>query len=92
MCIDVGVQISWAHNGVVIEPTADTTRELLSNNSLRILNVEASTKGLYACRVSNDVGTVTSRQASLQIARELSAIQVFKIFMWMGVSVRVEWQ
>ena len=76
----------------MIEPTTDTTRELLSNNSLRILNVDASTKGLYACRVSNDIGTITSRQASLQIACELSIIEVFKIFMWIGVFVRVEWQ
>ena len=46
----------------------DTGRMMLSNNSLRILNVDPSTVGLYSCQASNSLGTVTSRQAHLQLA------------------------
>ena len=51
--------------------STDPTREILANNSLRILSVDDSTIGQYACRVSNDLGTVTSRQALIQLACEL---------------------
>ena len=67
------IQIRWAHNGVVLE-AGDSTRQLLSNNSLRITNVDANTIGHYACLASNNAGTVTSRQASLQLACELVII------------------
>ena len=52
----------------------DPTRELLANNSLRITNVDADTIGQYACRATNGTGTVTSRQATLQTAREYQVI------------------
>lgn len=66
------VQIRWTHNGVVLE--SDSTRQLLSNNSLRITNVNATTTGQYACLVSSNIGNITSRQASLQLACELIVI------------------
>ena len=67
------IQIRWAHSGVVLG-SEDPTRQLLSNNSLRITNVDSNTVGHYACLASNNVGTVTSRQASLQLACELVVI------------------
>ena len=69
---DAQMPITWAHNGVVLElPNAN--RELMGS-SLRIKNVDSSTTGRYACRASNNVGTVTSRQALLQIACEFSSL------------------
>lgn len=65
------IQIRWAHNGVLLEPT-DPNRELLANNSLKITSVVASRTGWYACRASNNIGTITSRQALLQIACKLT--------------------
>lgn len=59
--------IRWAHNGVVLK-LPDDNRQLLENNSLRITNVDTSMIGRYACRASNSIGTVTSRQAILQVA------------------------
>lgn len=67
------IQIEWIHNGVVLKST-DHTREVLENNSLRITNVDANATGWYACLASNDIGTVTSRQALLRIACELSHV------------------
>ena len=66
------VQIRWAHNGVVLE-SGNTTR-VLPNNSLNITKVDATTTGQYACLVSSSVGIITSRQASLQLTRELIVI------------------
>ena len=63
----VGIKISWTYNGVVLEST-DTTSELLGNNSLRVTSVDTNTIGQYACHATNVIGTVTSRQATLQIA------------------------
>ena len=57
----------------MIEST-DPSREILANNSLRIASVDANTMGQYACHVSNDLGTVTSRQALIQMACELPII------------------
>jgi len=46
----------------------DSGRMMLPNNSLRIMNVDASTAGLYSCQAFNGLGVVTSRQAHLQLA------------------------
>ena len=63
--------------------STDPIREILVNNSLRISAVDANTIGRFACHVSNDLGTVTSRQALVQMARELLAvIPVIMRFMW----------
>ena len=51
--------ISWYFNGTVLEQ-ADTTKYIITNNTLDIVNVESSDVGTYTCNATNVVSSNTS--------------------------------
>ena len=63
---DTEMPLRWSHNGVMV--VADSRREILSNYSLRIVNVNVNLTGHYACHAINGMVRVVTRQALLQLA------------------------
>ena len=51
--------ISWYFNGTLLEQT-DTTRYIITNNILDIVNVESSDAGTYTCIATNVISNDTS--------------------------------
>ena len=51
--------ISWYFNGTVFEQ-ADTTKYIITNNTLQIVNVQSSDAGTYTCIATNIVSSDTS--------------------------------
>ena len=51
--------ISWYFNGTALEQ-ADTTKYIITNNTLDIVNVESSDAGTYTCNATNVVSSDTS--------------------------------
>ena len=51
--------ISWYFNDTVLEQ-ADTTKYIITNNTLQIVNVESSDVGTYTCIATNVVSSDTS--------------------------------
>ena len=51
--------ISWYFNGTALEQ-ADTTKYIITNNTLQIVNVESSDVGTYTCNATNVVSSDSS--------------------------------
>ena len=51
--------ISWYFNSTVLEQ-ANTTKFIITNNTLQIVNVESSDVGTYTCNATNVVSSDTS--------------------------------
>ena len=49
--------ISWYFNGTAL---ADTTKYIITNDTLQIVNVESSDAGIYTCNATNVVSNDTS--------------------------------
>ena len=61
--------IQWAHNEGII--TSDPSRTIGSDNALTIVSLNGDLAGNYTCLASNEVGTVTSAIAEIELAGEV---------------------
>ena len=57
--------LQWSHNGNLVTPDA---RRTIGANTLTIVSLNNDVAGNYTCLASNDVGTITSAVAEVQIA------------------------
>ena len=55
----------WRKDGVVIPWATGTFADVVTNNTLRVTNVQATSQGAYTFVVSNSLGVVTSSVANL---------------------------
>ena len=71
--------ISWYFNSTVLEQ-ANTTKFIITNNTLQIVNVESSDVGTYTCNATNVVSSDTS-SGVLTVNGELIAIIIVNVLL-----------
>ena len=68
--------LQWSHNGYLVTPDA---RRTIGTNTLTIVRLNNDVAGNYTCLASNDVGTITSAVAEVQIAGEIVDLHTYTL-------------